>query len=407
MSRILAAWEMGANMGHIDRMLVSARALRERGHEVVFALRDLSRAQARVAAQGFAMLQAPVWLPRLANPPRLGNYSAVLASAGWLDGPGLAGLLSGWRALYRLVGAQAIISDHAPTAMLAARDSGMVSWAIGNSFEIPPPGSFFPSMRLGDPVDTARCAGYDATVLAPANQALALLGLPPLPRLTDLFLPVRQAIASLPELAHYDGYPSTTVWAGPCYVGDVGAAPLWPAAAVVGAPRVFVYLSPTHPGFRPVIQALRALDVPALVHAKGLSAEAGARLGGARIRFEPAPLQMDPAASQADIVVSHASLGTATAALLAGKPQLLLPSHAEQGMVARRIVAAGCGLAMPVLADAPLAVGAAAPDALALLQRLLEQDSFASSARALAARHAGTTPQQTGQMLAALIEASL
>jgi hypothetical protein len=413
LSRILAAWEMGANMGHIDRMLTSARALRARGHEVRFVLRDLSRAYGRVASEGFAIGQAPLWLPRMAHPPRLGNYAVVLAAAGWMDASGLAGLLCGWQQTFDLVRADVLICDHAPTAMLASRGSGMQVWAIGNSFENPPPGPYFPSMLAGhakdakDAADAARCAQYDATLLAPTNQALALLGRPPLARLTDLFGHTRTALASLPELGHYSGYPQGTEWAGPCYVGDAGTAAVWPAGS---GPRAFVYLTPGHPGFRPVIEALRSLGMVALVHAKGLTAEAAARLAGSSpIRFEPAPVQVDPAVAQADIVISHASLGTATAALLAGKPQLVLPSHTEQGMVARRIEQAGIGLALPVRADgaAPAGVPPPALQPLPLLRRLVDEPGFKKAALALAQRHAGASPQRTGQRLADLIEARL
>ena len=91
--KVLAVWEMGANMGHTDRLLVTARALRRRGHEATFLLRDVSRAHARIAAAGYRLGQAPVWLPQMANPPRLGNYTSVLAAAGWLDPAGLAALV--------------------------------------------------------------------------------------------------------------------------------------------------------------------------------------------------------------------------------------------------------------------------------------------------------------------------
>lgn len=416
-------------MGHIDRMLTTARALRARGHEVRFVLRDLSRAYGRVASEGFAIGQAPIWLPRLAHPPRLGNYAVVLAAAGWMDPGGLAGLVCGWQEIFDLVRPDVLICDHAPTALLASRGSGMQVWAIGNSFEIPPPGLHFPSMQPGDAADaaeTARCAQYDATLLAPANQALALLGRPPLARLTDLFGHARVAIASLPELGHYQDrlYPDGTEWAGPCYVGDAGVAASWPLGdeaqhGTQDGPqdgpqdklRAFVYLSPGHAGFRPVIEALRSLGTVALVHAKGLAPEAAARLAGnSAIRFEPAPVQVDTAVAQADIVISHASLGTATAALLAGKPQLVLPSHAEQGMVAQRIQQAGIGLALPVRADGALPAGALPPpplQPLPLLRRLLSEPGFKTAALALAQRHAARNPQRTGERLADLIEARL
>ncbi len=395
-SRILAVWEMGANMGHIDRLLLSARALRARGHEVTFLLRDLSRAHPRIAAEGFAMGQAPVWLPRLANPPQLVNYTHVLASAGWLDATGLAGLLAGWRHAFHTLRPDVLICDHAPTALLAARGLGLQTWAIGTSFEVPPPGAHFPAMAHWDAAARARAAADDAQLQPVANRALALLGLAPLARLTDLFQGSRRAIAALPELAHYDGYGAETPFVGPTFVGDSGVAPHWPAGS---EPRVFAYLDPAHPEFRALMAALRELPVRALVHAKGLSADAAQRLAGPRLRFEAQPLQLDPTLAEADVVISHGGVGTVTAAVMAGKPQLAVTTHMEQFMTGRRLVTGKLGLAT--------APGATGTDWAGLIRQLLEQAVFRTAARKLADLHCGQTAAGTAQKIADLIEASL
>jgi UDP:flavonoid glycosyltransferase YjiC (YdhE family) len=397
MSRILAVWEMGANLGHIDRMLTAARALRDRGHEVRFLLRDLARAHGRLADEGIAFGQAPIWLPRMANPPRLANYAAVLAAAGWLDAPGLAALLLAWRDAFALARPDVVLCDHAPTALLALRGLGIRTWAIGNGFEVPPVRDCFPPLALDNPAEAARCPGYDATVLPVANQALALVGSAPLARLPDLFSGIDKALVTLPELSHYgQGYGADVHWAGPAYVGDVGQAPTWPAGP---GPRVFAYLDPVHAAFDATMAALRDSGVAALVHAKGLSPQAAQRLGGPRLHFEASPLKVDEAVAGADLVVSHASLGVATAAALGGKPQLVLPSHAEQSMVARRLVEAGVARQVPLgQKDTPVRP---------LLDALLNEPRHAEAARALATRHAGATPRRTGETLANLIEATL
>jgi len=395
-ARVLLAWELGANLGHIDRLLVLARALRARGHEAVFVLRDLSRAQPRIAAEGYTIGQAPVWLPRMANPPQLANYTAVLASAGWLDVAGLAGLLCGWRTWFDLLKPDVLVCDHAPTALLAARSSRlpMRIWACGSSFEIPPTGAgVFPAFTPGGTREAAACAAFDAALLQPANAALALLDAPPMARLTELFAPAQRVLTTLPELAHYAGYGTEVIWVGPSYAGDSGCVPQWPEAA---SRRAFVYLEPGHVSFEPVLKALQACGLSAIVHAKGLAPAAAARWTSPRLRFEAQPLHMDEVVAQADVVVSHGGQGTLAAAALAGKPQLLLPQHMEQAMAARR--AADAGLAL-VLAPTLECAG--------LLRRLLDEPAFAQAAAALAKRHAGQLPGQTAERLAQLIEASL
>jgi UDP:flavonoid glycosyltransferase YjiC (YdhE family) len=393
-SRVLLAWELGANMGHIDRMLITARALRVRGHEVTFALKDLARAHGRVVSDGFTVLQSPLWLPRMVNPPQLVNFSAVLAAAGWLDAAGLAGLLSAWRGLFDLTRPDLLVCDHAPTAMLAMKGMGVPMAAIGNSFELPPPQQAFPPMNYWDSIDPAECVRSDERVRAPANKALSLIGAPVLPRLTALFDGVRCLAASLPELAHYPDHGGSGLsLVGPSYVGDTGVAPDWPAGA---GRRVFAYLSPGHADFEPLMAALRNAGVRAIVHAKGLAPDAARRLAGPSLRFESQPVQMDGAVRDADVVVSHASLGTVTAAALAGCAQLVLPNHMEQYMVARRVTESGIGLAV-----APGTKGADYPK---LLRALLEEPAFRSAAAALAQRHAGVTPAATGERIARELE---
>jgi UDP:flavonoid glycosyltransferase YjiC (YdhE family) len=384
-------------MGHIDRLLVLARALRARGHEAFFVLRDLSRAHPRVVAEGFAVGQAPVWLPRLANPPRLNNYAAVLASAGWLDAPGLAGLLTGWRSWMDLLQPDLLLCDHAPTALLAARGRPLPMWCVGSGFELPPTADgFFPSFAAGNPKELAACPLYDRTVLAPANAALEMLKEPPLARLTELFAPARKALTSLPELAHYDGYGEEVRWAGPLFTADAGQPPPWPVGAEA---RVFVYLDPGHAEFDALMGALRASGQRCLVYARGLAPQATARLAGPQLRFVDTPLRMDQTLADVDLVISHGGQGTVAAAALAGKPQLLLPNHAEQAMTARRLAIAGLALTIePGSSGHPWA---------SLLRQAIAPGPMRDAAAAFAARHAEQTPQRTGERLADWLEASL
>ena len=55
MSRIFIAWELGGGMGHIQRLYPVAKGLRARGHEVVFAVRDLYRSEPWLVAEGFPL----------------------------------------------------------------------------------------------------------------------------------------------------------------------------------------------------------------------------------------------------------------------------------------------------------------------------------------------------------------
>ena len=60
MVAILLTWELGGGMGHLINLLPLARGLRLRGHRVVAALGDLSRAEQVFEGLGLAFFQAPV-----------------------------------------------------------------------------------------------------------------------------------------------------------------------------------------------------------------------------------------------------------------------------------------------------------------------------------------------------------
>jgi hypothetical protein len=397
MARILFAWELGASLGHIDRMLLQARALRERGHEVRLLVRDLSRAHRRIVSQGFAVGQSPIWLPRLAQGPRMANFAGVLAGAGWLDPAGLAGLLAGWRDAYALSRADVVIVDHAPTALLALRGTGIVAMASGNSFEVPPIGGAFPPLNPDDPKLPPLAPAWDRTVLGPANEALRLAGGPPMARLTDLFRDATRVILSLPELAHFDGYADGEVlWTGPSFVDDVGAEPEWPAG---DGPAVFAYMNPSHAQFEAMAVALRDAGCVALVVAQGVAPDVVARLQTPRLRIVAQPLRMDRVLQRADAVVTYGSLGTVTAATLHGRPMLAMPMHPEQALVSRRVALAGIGLRVDGKADAAQ-IGRD-------LHRILHDEGMRQRVRALAARHAGITPAMAGAAVADRIDALL
>ena len=148
MSRIVFAWELGANYGYISQFLPFARELRKRGHEVVMAVRELHHASRMLEDNNIPVMQAPLWLPTLQglpDPPL--NYAEILLRYGYHDPAGLAGVVSAWRAMLMLFRADVIIASHAPTALFAARSMGLTAAALGTGFSIPPRLNPTPNLR--------------------------------------------------------------------------------------------------------------------------------------------------------------------------------------------------------------------------------------------------------------------
>ena len=147
MSRILFAWELGANYGHLTRMAPIAEKLRGAGHQVFFAVRDMRSAAEILGPKGFAFTQAPIpsGRPRPKSGP--GNHAEMLALEGYADRVTLWGMARGWISLAQLFRAELVVADHAPGALLAAWILGLPRAQIGSGFEIPPSGLPLPAIR--------------------------------------------------------------------------------------------------------------------------------------------------------------------------------------------------------------------------------------------------------------------
>src|SRR5690348_15509947 len=122
MATILLAWELGAGLGHLQRLRPLAEELLRRGHRVVASLRDIPRAGAVFGGMQVRLLQAPQKLrppPDEFKPPL--TLPHILHNTGFGDDMELAALAGAWRNLLELVRPDAVVFDHSPTALLASR----------------------------------------------------------------------------------------------------------------------------------------------------------------------------------------------------------------------------------------------------------------------------------------------
>jgi len=138
MSRILLAWEMGSNLGHLSRLLPLARRLKARGHSVLIVARDLELASRILGPAGIPFVQAPqvTLVSNLHSQPA--SYADLLRYQGWADVSQLCGLVHAWANVLRLFAPKVAVMDHSPTALLASRVAATPCVLIGTGFELPP-----------------------------------------------------------------------------------------------------------------------------------------------------------------------------------------------------------------------------------------------------------------------------
>ncbi len=361
------------------RFLTLARELARRGHEPIFALRELTFVDTILRDEPFTVFQAPIWAANVRGLPAAIGFAETLMRLGFVHPSSLTGLCRGWRALVSAVGPQLMLFDYAPTALLATRGLGLRRAMFGASFSIPPRTEPMPTYRWWQAEPAARVLAGERLVLACANKVLARFSQPPLSRLADLLETDEDIITAWEEFDQYPGRTGARYW-GPVTNLDQGVPPQWP---IVGTKRVFAYVKPHFRDLDKLLAALRKIDAAVVVHAPGVSEATVQMHTAANVAFSHDPVRMADVIRECHLGICHAG-GTAQALVTAGKPVLLLPQHLEQMMTSKCVEALGAGLVVDFERPSPYYGG--------LLRRLLEQPSFTAAAQAMANRHAGDDP---------------
>jgi UDP:flavonoid glycosyltransferase YjiC (YdhE family) len=382
------------DLGHLLRFLSPALKLRERGHEVLFAVRDLSNAESTLGHRGFPLMQAPIWIANVGGLPKVTiSYAEIALRYGFISYPGLKALVKAWRELFRYVRPGLVLTDHSPTALLAARSLGLRHAPIGSGFFNPPLTRPLPSMRYWDKVAPERIAQPDQIATQIANRVLADLGGALLDSMADLFRGDENFLCTFAELDHYPNRGKAQYW-GPTFEMEQGVDVAWPQGK---GKRIFAYIKPRYRDFEKLLEALRDSGEQVVVYAPGIAKEHLEKFKSARMAISREPVKLKSMMEGCDLVVCHAGPGTMTVALLAGVPLLLLPTQLEQLMGARRV--AQLGAAIVVMKNKPTGAkddkdgkdkdGKPVPetDYRALMRQLLKEDKFRAGARAFAKKY--------------------
>ena len=381
------AWELGGGLGHLARYAPWAAALAARGATLFNVVRDLPSAARGSDRLPGTMLQAPVLLHgpfnRRVEPV---CYAEILLHAGYGNAETLGALVQAWRATIDLVGPAIMIADYAPTAMLAARMAGIPVVHVGDGFTIPPAGGFNVAFGVSEDGQASRMARAEEQVTDAVNGALREAGAPTNARLPDLLEADMTILATYAELDHYRGKRDARL----SYEGHFdlvsGDSFHWRAS---GGPRILAYLKPEAGQFGSIVESLARLPVQTSIYAGGLTADARVP-AGADVTWSARPLPMQAALPDADLVICHGGHGTVCAALLAGKPLLVLPMNEEQLLTAQNVARLGVGeFVHPALGT---------KEVRRALNRCLESSARATAAAGFSARHSPWRERSTARL---------
>jgi UDP:flavonoid glycosyltransferase YjiC (YdhE family) len=394
MSRILFAWQLGSNYGHLMTDMPIAEVLREQGHELSFVVPAAHAALATevLSPAGFSFSTGPE-LHRAAQGEALASYAEILKATGFGDEVALGRLASRWTDLLRAERADVVVADHAPLAVLAARCAAIPSVLLGNGFTVPPLVESLPSIRPWERVPDARLRAAEALVLASVNAVGSRSGHAPLDHLSQLFDASPAAITTTWELDPY-GPRAQAAYLGPVAGESRSAAVDWPGKETR---RVFAYLRASMSGIAGILTALEQCDAHVVCAMPGASSDLERHFEGTRLKLVGHALPLAPLLADADAVVGYGGSGLISASLLAGVPMVLVPQNPEQYLGSMQVARLGAGILVGPRARPEEVVQA--------LGSVLTANQYREAATGYAQAHRGHDPASAARRAAALIAA--
>lgn len=374
MARVVLAWELGANLGHVAPMRALAMQLRKLGHSCTFVARDLESTEEFIEPELGPVLQAPIKLGAIHNPVKVQvSYASLLHSTGFDHARGLAARIRAWRQILQGTHCDLLFTDHSPTALIAAHTLGIPVANCGYGFLVPPVLTPFPSFRADLKLTPEILLRNEAAVLNILNAALEKLKLP---AFSTLQQPFEAAVHFVLGYAETDQYEVTRPEP---YVGlpdfSQGEKLEWPAG---DAPKIFAYLRPFK-DLEPVLKALQKSNARVIVRIGNIGLGKVKQFERPGMIITDRSVHMGEAARSCDAFINYASNGNTVEMLLAGKPGLLFPANVEGQITVRRLLQMGACITPPVKGEFNVS---------AAIRRIVEDPALRAAAQKFSQRYA-------------------
>jgi len=348
-ARILIAWEFGAGLGHLTRLLPVAEKLGRDGHHLILAVAELAAAREakvgeKLAKASFDVRQAPRWpIPKGPEVRQVPTHSLadVFKLIGYHDRRLLSDIAAAWSVLAAEARPDLIIADFCPSLrMVAGHSCPMV--VLGNGYTIPPAGRSLPPIRPWEQTLPPASVAAEDEVHSAVNQVASSFGGPGFEHLGDLFSGHRTFVCTVPFFDPYAAYRLESTF-------DPFNLPLTgPVVPVDRRPpnSAFLYMPGDHPDLAAVLTAVRGLGLEGMAYVPGLPAGIKSRFAGGALQFCAGPQPLGEVLPTVRVLIHHGGLSTAYSGLASATPQLLMTLNLEHLVTARGVAQFGSGIVL-------------------------------------------------------------
>ncbi|MEZ6136406.1 MAG: hypothetical protein R3C53_16040 [Pirellulaceae bacterium] len=362
--RVLLGWELGAGIGYVQKLREIALALNEAGFEPILALRTLELSGNMLSDLPFRAIQAPYLVGRLSaeaerNGLRPTGFADLMACNGFGSEDHLYSMVRGWRDLIDIIQPALVVGMYCPLLTLAAFRR-IPSVLFGPPYCTPPAdGDEFPSFFPDQP------AFADQTQMLVTVQQVQRRFNAPLPdRLTEIYHGDHRCITAIPEIDPY------REWRSEACDGIFEVAPPLQSSRGTG---FYAYLAECGDKARIVARSLLASGLPGSIYVRDAPVDRWELPATDCVKLLRVAPDLDTVIGSATVVVHHGGLDTTQAAIIAGKPQVLIPQVLDQWLTATAL------RSLPFIvefANAEMSSG----DIVRSVRRLHQADDCATSA---------------------------
>jgi hypothetical protein len=340
MLRIIIAFEMGGGWGHVLPLRAIAREFVHRGCEVVVLCRDVEKARGVFSGMEIALEQSPEW------EMRKGGFSLNYAHCVWGNGYwGREMFLSHfrwWTERLRSLRPAFVLTDFAPTALLAALSLDIPRGAVGTGFTLPPQTVPMPSLHPWLALGEEGLSKAEAMLVETINSAV-----PGVDCVAGIFRGAERFLTIFPETDHFEDRPREKYW-GTVFEKATGSVSPWPDG---DGQRVFFYLSAENRCLNLLTDHLKRLGLPALGHVRGLPESDRIAMESPTLRLSASLVDLTGVAAECDVAVTQGGYHTTAHMLLSGVRLLLCPEQLEQTLLSYRLNSRGLGVFVSFFSD--------------------------------------------------------
>ena len=351
MARILLCWELGTDYQHLLSLQSVAHFYQRRGYDIWVAGRDVTKLKRLFSGVKIHVVQAPfsdstAELGLEKQAPR--SYADFLRRCGYHHEDALSGLVNAWRTLFSFIQPDLLLCDHAPTALLAARDllangHSVAKVAVGMPFSVPddnrPAGVFFTGDLAKN--DIVR---YEDDLVKVINKVCIEFSIPRIDNLADLFSDLKKCIfQTYSELDHY-GYRSAEQRFKTSYIGAL--VPEFSDPAVFPhfkGPKIYCHVKGSAET-SVLLKTLQAIECSAIVLADGIPDSIINAHQSRHICYVDKPVSMRDVLEKSTFAILNGSINSVSLFMRAGIPLALFPLHIEQFLMTKRVEALNAGL---------------------------------------------------------------